>query len=651
MTENPGPTGTWRGRLGPHHFAFLRAVIEGLDAQDAARRYLGLEHGHQLRTLQQRLIDELRALARRQHDPRWRLIGVGLGESRNAHTAHAALTAAPTAVPTALPSPSALPSLDDWAQAQGLDGWAEAELLEMYLQAHVDPAAPTAPKIGTVATVAPSPSLSPSTAALRRQQRAARVRRLQLAALADLERTVATPARSSDPLDAWLEPKLAERLRTVGYLTLGDLRSAIALGARWWRGLKGFGPVKAQRVRSLLDRLLPASGSATGAAGPAGLVGIAGTTLPSPHAFTLPAAPGPHLDGSAGSNRAREPARIGANNDLQAIDAWIAARAGSPLTAKVYRREAERWLLWCALERGKALSSAGIDECVAYMEFLNQVPTTWMSRHKAARHQPGWRPFRTQPGLAARRLAVTVLRLLCEWLTHQARYLDSNPWAAVNTRRVDGQERPVDQTSRALSREAYSALLAALPDPLQPGLTRNGFVLAFARHTGLRASELLTATVGDIRRTEDGHVLHVVGKGRKARVVSLATPAVGVLQQYLRARGLPEVDRCAPEVPLLGAQGDPIRAPTYAAVHQSFKGFITRAVRKGALPPAEAERLARASQHWLRHTFATRWAEADGPIDVLQAELGHVSPATTARYYTAQQRRRQREAERIALAE
>ncbi len=610
-------------RLGPHHFAYLRALAEGIDSDTAARLYLGLEHGHQLRTLHRDLVEQLRALARRAGDRRWRVIGLRLQ--------------AGPAASTALPSPPqarTLPDLDTWAEQQGLDGWTQAELLELYQQAlgQAPPSFKADPKADPEAVT----HAAAARTSQRRLERASRLRKHQLAALAELERSLVTPAAGHDPLDAWFEPAPSARLLRAGFVTLDDLRRAIALGGRWYKGMPGIGPVKAERIASLLAQLLPAAAPSAVAPHVAG-------------GFRLSAVQRLALDGSAGSNRSPHPARIQAGNDLEAIDAWIEARAGSPATEKVYRREAERWLLWCVLERGKAMSGAGPEDCVAYMDFLNRVPEAWMSRRKAARHDLGWTPFRGQPGLAARRLAVTVLRLMCQWLAHQARFLDSNPWAAVNLRRVDGDELPPERSSRSLSHEAYAALLAALPEPRRPGQSRNGFVLVFCRHTGLRASELLGASVGALACTDDGWLLRVVGKGRKPRQVSVATPAMAVLRDYLQARGLPTVEVCPPTAPLLASDGDPIRRPTYSAVHQSFRSFVLRAVRTSALPMAERDRLAKATQHWLRHTFATRWAEADGPMDVLQAELGHASPTTTAGYYTAQQRRRQREVERISM--
>jgi hypothetical protein len=57
-------------RLALPHFAYLRAWVEGVPREEAARRYLGLEHGHALVTLHRQVVDELRAVARRRGDSR-----------------------------------------------------------------------------------------------------------------------------------------------------------------------------------------------------------------------------------------------------------------------------------------------------------------------------------------------------------------------------------------------------------------------------------------------------------------------------------------------------------------------------------------------------------------------------------------------------
>jgi integrase len=146
----------------------------------------------------------------------------------------------------------------------------------------------------------------------------------------------------------------------------------------------------------------------------------------------------------------------------------------------------------------------------------------------------------------------------------------------------------------------------------------------------------------------------VVGKGRKPRHVSVPSPAVAVLNQYLEARGLPGLGEgldAAPGEqlagggspggpPLLFSQVEPLRYPTYSPVDQSFTGFVRSGLRGSALSVTEQLKAQSATQDWLRHTYATRAAKAETPVDVLQAELGHSIPATTAGYYRAQERRR-----------
>jgi integrase len=53
-----------------------------------------------------------------------------------------------------------------------------------------------------------------------------------------------------------------------------------------------------------------------------------------------------------------------------------------------------------------------------------------------------------------------------------------------------------------------------------------------------------------------------------------------------------------------------------------------------------AERLRRASTHWLRHTHASHALAAGVPIDVAQQNLGHASLATTTVYAHSESKRR-----------
>jgi hypothetical protein len=100
-------------RLGPHHFAYLRAVSEGLDLGDCARRYLGTLHGHEAKTAHQETVDAVRAVAQRRGESAWRLVGLKIRTAEGAPR----------------------PSLESFAAQHGLDGFSESEVLKLYEEA------------------------------------------------------------------------------------------------------------------------------------------------------------------------------------------------------------------------------------------------------------------------------------------------------------------------------------------------------------------------------------------------------------------------------------------------------------------------------------------------------------------------------------
>jgi integrase len=152
---------------------------------------------------------------------------------------------------------------------------------------------------------------------------------------------------------------------------------------------------------------------------------------------------------------------------------------------------------------------------------------------------------------------------------------------------------------------------------------------------GLRADELLNANVGDIRRSEDGGVLHVRGKGNKDRRIPVGRELLEVLDEYLRTRAIrcPQARRrsssgdaqsaFSPTAPLfLGADGERIPRGT-------LQYRILRAFKKAGI---NGERASGALVHGLRHTFATELANANVSVYALMKLLGHESMVTSQRY-------------------
>ena len=65
-------------------------------------------------------------------------------------------------------------------------------------------------------------------------------------------------------------------------------------------------------------------------------------------------------------------------------------------------------------------------------------------------------------------------------------------------------------------------------------MQRDRALILTALLAGLRADELVCANVGDLRRTDDGAVIHVRGKGGKDRRVPIEPALVEVLERYLQ---------------------------------------------------------------------------------------------------------------------
>ncbi len=488
----------------------------------------------------------------------------------------------------ALGSSTALPSLEDFAAERGMEGFSEAEVAEAYAEAYP-----------------PDP----------RARRRERLRERQLALLRVLEHQAAEVALPTDPLAAWLDPVLTTRLQTLGLETLDELRARIERGGRWWQPMPGFGPVKAGRLKTFVLALLP---------------------VPSVPALPFSQA----LATLDVSGRTRNDLAVAASDDVAALRAWIRARAGSAATARLYEREARRWLLWLRIERrGLRLAQVTANDCRDYMAFLEHLPPAWISRRHAAPGAPGWAPFRGPLTMASRQQTLVILAGCYRWL-QDAQLSSANPWTLVNLRSGDDPDKKLLDT-RAFPEPLMSAVTAwvaqATPSPSQ---FRMRFVLSFVESTGLRSAELLRAKLGDLNRQPEGWVLQVHGKGAKNRWVALPPAAVQALEVYLQARGLGSMPGSAPELPLVASSRDPRQPIGYQTLYESVRRWVHKAVEACAADDAERQRYSQASVHWLRHTFGTKAVAYGVPLDVVQAQMGHASINTTMGYSRAPVSRR-----------
>jgi site-specific recombinase XerD len=358
------------------------------------------------------------------------------------------------------------------------------------------------------------------------------------------------------------------------------------------------------------------------------------------------------VDGSRGTFRAPpESCTLNSANDYEAVQAWLSLHE-SAATQRAYRKEAERLILWAIVERGKALSSLNTEDAIAYRAFLRR-PTPakrWIGPPQA-RTSPDWKPF--VGGLAPRSVAyaLAVVGAMFRWLMEQ-RYVLANPFSGVKVRGAS-HAAPMD-TGRVFS-EGEWAIIRAVADGLEwsygwqvPAAQRLRFVLDFAYATGLRVSELVDAKLGQIEVDAHGdHWIKLVGKGSKSGKVALPPLVRSALDHSLMQRGLPITPaHWKPSTPLIADLGDPdgksgITATRVWSLMKRFFTTVATAIEKEA--PATAEKLRKASPHWMRHTHATHALARGAELTTVRDNLRHASVATTSIYLHTDEVKRARQ--------
>lgn len=629
-------------QLGVHHFALFRGQLDGLPLEALAERYL--ETGRDLKQARRTLNwvrAELVAAARRYaHE-------TGLTQSSFARLLRIEPERMERDERVAL---SEMPSLEEFQAEHDPAGfWSEAELVAEFQQRY-------ASKV--------------TMGAMRKAERNARLRKRARQALTILEKWLATTPKESDPLSIWFHPLMAARLCVpqTGILTIGDLVHWInTRGNLWHRRIPGFGPTKARRVVSWLqiNQVLPLNEFALvpyrvvkdklSAARPQ-QTGI----VPLEH-LALPAG----LDGKSGLNRGKGN-RLSADDDKAAIEAWIAVKAADNRnTARSYRSQAERFLLWMLFERDKALSSATAEDCAAYGKFLVDLGSgtaewnwrisrrDWIAGKAAKRWHPDWRPFTGELTLASRRQAITVIKGLFAFLT-RSRYLEHDPWNEIATPKRSGKRLNVH---RILTPDQWQAVLDEL-DGMERGEAYYRLRLAvwLLYTSGLRLFELVGLRVANLKRTPYGDwELHLLGKGEKEREIPLAESVMDMVSDYFEARGLGRTPaNWAAATPILATlehRLQHVATPGKALADSSLFKLLKRhfeiaAERLDDL--IDANQLRRASTHWLRHTFATEALAQGAGQDVVQELMGHADPATTVLYVHASRDRKRAAVEALA---
>ncbi|AEG93692.1 site-specific tyrosine recombinase XerD [Ramlibacter tataouinensis] len=264
-------------------------------------------------------------------------------------------------------------------------------------------------------------------------------------------------------------------------------------------------------------------------------------------------------------------------------------------TLQAYRRDLALYAAWLREAQGRALPATTEADLHAYF---------------AARHA------QTKATSANRRLAV--FKRYFRWALRE-RIVQADP-----TLKLEPAKRPL-RVPRTLTQAQVEALLAA-PDVDTPLGLRDRAMLELMYASGLRVSELVTLKTLNVGLGE--HVLRVMGKGGKERLVPFGEVARDWLVRFLREARAAILDGQQTEDLFVTARGQ-------GMTRAMFWVIVKKHARTAGIT-------APLSPHTLRHAFATHLLNHGADLRAVQMLLGHADISTTTLYtHVARERLKQ----------
>jgi len=280
--------------------------------------------------------------------------------------------------------------------------------------------------------------------------------------------------------------------------------------------------------------------------------------------------------------------------------------------------EAEEFLSWLAVERGRSLNTLAAyrRDLAAYVEFLvgRGVAVTDVTEPVVEDYVAFLRAARRAPSSVAR--ALVAVRSL-------HRFLEDEGEVAGNPAEEVGRPRVPAGLPKALSEVEVLSLLGAVAGDDAPA-RRDRAILEVLYACGLRVSELVGLSLADLDIDADSGVLRAFGKGSKERMVPVGRVAREALAAWLAppGRGVMAPERWArrgdAEAVFLNTRGGRLS-------RQGAWGIVRHYGDKVGLG-------SRLTPHVLRHSCATHMLDHGADIRVMQELLGHASISTTQVY-------------------
>ncbi len=378
---------------------------------------------------------------------------------------------------------------------------------------------------------------------------------------------------------------------------------------------------------------------------------------PPPRALfdTLEEMPNPFKHPARSLSHLLEDAPDTALADYQFACEFLYSYRGSPDTFSTYRREIEHFLQWCWMFGNRSLKSIQREDIEAYVEFARTPPPHWIGQKTVARFltsggdrvpNPEWRPYVSVQGdyvcsQSAIQSLFSVLSSFFNFLI-QEQHVSANPVSQIRQKskfvrkhQSKGQIRRLSPLQWNFVIEAAESLAKA--DPVVHERTLFIMNALFAMY--LRISELVetprwSPQMDHFQRDPEGNWWFLtVGKGNKEREISVSDTMLEALRRYRRSRGMSPLPQPGDSAPLIhktrGSGGITSTRQIRGIVQHCFDVAEERLRREEF--PEEADRLAAATVHWLRHTGISEDVKFR-PREHVRDDAGHGSSAITDRY-------------------
>ncbi|HJO12979.1 MAG: site-specific integrase [Gammaproteobacteria bacterium] len=341
--------------------------------------------------------------------------------------------------------------------------------------------------------------------------------------------------------------------------------------------------------------------------------------------------------------------------DYQYASEFIYSYRGSPDTFATYRREIEHFLHWCWIIVNKSLNQIVREDIETYLEFSKQPPATWVGPKNVARFQARqgerlpneeWRPYVCTGkeyviSQAAIQSLFSVLSSFFNFLI-QENYLAANPVSQIRQKSKFIRKKQLQSKVRRLSPLQWDYVIETaekLATERPQVHERTLFILNALFAMYLRISELVETPrwapqMGHFQSDQEGNWWFItVGKGNKEREISVSDAMLDALKRYRASRGLSALPSPGESTPLIhktrGKGGITSTRQIRCIVQTCFDTASANMRKEGFVE--EADRLASATVHWLRHTGISEDVK-HRPREHVRDDAGHGSSAITDRY-------------------